>query len=114
MYQVQVAPVVHSRVLSWSKALFVQTKPHPQRELLVTSEQLVNEECGEWREVVMSRRAKGWQDYTRSSFKFARPKSHREVRMKRMMVLSTALQVLAENGYPQHDDYYQGPLYRDN
>lgn len=114
LYVVKIAPEVRGRLLSWSKPLTVQTKAHPHFDLLVRSEQLVTEETQETREVLMGRRARDWKDYTLSSFKFARPASHREVRVKRTMVLSAALDVMNSAGYAQDDDYFQGPLYKDN
>ena len=114
LYTVQVAPEVRGRQLSWSKPMVVQTKSHPHFDLLVRSERLVTEESHESREVLMGRRAHDWKDYTFSSFKFARPASHREVRMKRSMLLSTALDLMNNEGYAQDDDYFQGPLYKDN
>lgn len=114
LYVVRIAPEIRGRLMSWSRPLTVQTRAHPQFDLFVRSEQLVKEESGEAREVLMGRRARDWKDYTFSSFKFARPASHREVRVKRTMVLSTALDVLNSAGYDQKDDYFQGPLYKDN
>ena len=114
LYVVQVAPVVRSRQLSWSKPVVVQTKDPPHYDLLVRSERLVSEASREQREVLLGRKSRNWQDYSQSSFKFARPASHRDVRMKRALVLSNALDVLASEGYDLEDDYFQGPLYRDN
>ncbi|CAG9315636.1 unnamed protein product [Blepharisma stoltei] len=112
LYEIKVAPAIKSKTLSWSLPEVVMTLNPPNRDILVTSERLVQKESNELREILMARRSRNWNDFTKNSYKFCVPRELSEVRLKRVLLWGEAMTVLEENGYGLNDDHFLGPIYK--
>lgn len=114
-YEVKAAPVTLRRRLSFTLPLVVKTyQPQkPKVRVLVGTERSVALREGNFREVLLARRARNWHDYTHSSYKFSEPDALSDTRLTRVKLYCTALDIFDEEGIDPDDDYFSGPLYKD-
>lgn len=113
-YEVRAAPVTARRRLTLTLPLVVKTypPPKPKLKLLGRTERHLVASSGNYREVLMARRARDWHDFTHSSYKFSEPDELTEKRLARVKLYCTALDVFDTLGEDDEDDHYFGPLYK--
>mmetsp|Transcript_15619 Transcript_15619/g.28405 ORF Transcript_15619/g.28405 Transcript_15619/m.28405 type:complete len:190 (-) Transcript_15619:1375-1944(-) len=114
LYEVRAAPVTSRRTLSFTLPLVVKTyaPPKPKLKVLEQSERNVAALEGNFREVLLARRARDWHDYTHSSYKFSEPADQTEKRLARVKIYCSALDVFDMLDISPEDDHFSGPLYK--
>jgi len=110
-YILRIKPVREKKEFSWSYPFVFMTEKE-QEPGLVALEKKIVESSGESVQVKQARKSRDWLDFISCSYKYSRPPSNRDLRLKRTMLWCNAIDAIEESGFSTGDNWFMGPMYK--